>query len=54
MGSAKLRKVWALLRREYGLRVGLKRVYALMRDAELLLRASRRDAGTSVGFEKAS
>ncbi|MBX3246512.1 MAG: IS3 family transposase [Myxococcales bacterium] len=34
-----VRKVWALLRREHGLRVGLKRVYALMRDAGLLLPA---------------
>src|SRR5690606_9305113 len=34
-----VRKVWAMLRREHGLRVGQKRVYALMRDAGLLLPA---------------
>ncbi len=34
-----VRKVWAMLRREHDLRVGHKRVYALMREAGLLLPA---------------
>lgn len=34
-----VRKVWAMLRREHDLRVGQKRVYALMKEAGLLLPA---------------
>ena len=34
-----VRKVWAMLRREHNLRVGKKRVYALMKSAGLLLPA---------------
>lgn len=34
-----VRKVWAMLRREHALRVGRKRVYALMKSAGLLLPA---------------
>lgn len=40
----RVRKVWAMLRREHGLNVSRKRVWALMRDANLVL-ARDREAG---------
>ena len=40
-----VRKVWAMLRREHGLNVSRKRVWALMRDANLVLARDREHDG---------
>jgi len=44
-----VRKVWAMLRREHDLQVGKKRVYALMKDAGLLLPADRHRLPSPLG-----